>query len=203
MVINAPDTAYVGDKITIYVRYEDGEIATNIEIKVVKGDKIITLTTDENGEATFIPLEEGIYIYTSSIPLSRSTLTTVSKKEPKIYKAEVPLSIKETTPIYITPKTEGQYNINVYLGEKLITSTKGKGTAMITLPSGDYKVVVTAEKEIKGIQIEIPFKEKTETTELTDLLPFLLLLLLLLIMLLAAQKIRNKKSRKFNITMLL
>jgi hypothetical protein len=199
LVINAPDTAYIGDKIKIFVRYENGEIAKNVEIKVVKGNNIITLTTDENGEASFVPLEEGIYIYTSSIPLSKSTLTTVMKKEQKIFKAEVPLSIKETSTVYITPKTEGEYKVEVYLGDKLITTTKGKGTAMITLPEGNYKVTIISEREIKGVQIEIPFKEKAVTMEITDLLPFFLLLLLLLLLWLMARfylKWRQEKARK-------
>jgi len=202
LVINAPDTAYVGDKIKIFVRYEDGEVAKNVEIKVVKGNNIITLTTNEEGEASFVPLEEGIYIYTSSIPLSKSTLTTVIKKEAKIFRAEVPLSIKETSTVYITPKTEGEYKVEVYLGDKLITTTKGKGTAMLTLPSGNYKVVVVSEKEIRGMQIEMPFKETpwfVEISDISNILQIIIAFVLLLLLLLGARfylKWRQEKARK-------
>jgi len=70
---------------------------------------------------------------------------------------------------------------------------------MITLPGGNYKVTIISEREIRGVQIEMPTKEQRAFIEISDIIPYLFPLILLVLLLLAARfylKWRQEKARK-------
>jgi hypothetical protein len=94
LVIKAPEEAYVEDNITIYVKWENNSIASGILIKVYYNNKFISLITDENGKASFIASEEGVYVYSSDYILASSVKTIVKKREKKILSKEE-VAIKE------------------------------------------------------------------------------------------------------------
>ncbi len=164
IIIEAPASGFVGESLTIYVTYTNRTPAANVQIKAISHGREWELTTNNKGEATFTPPQAGIYSYSSDLPIKQTATTEVKIKhveeeQQETYKKAVDLNVESNAIIYVKPKVKGEYTAKVYLDNKLITERAANGTLTLkNLPSGHYRIVVIANKNVKGLDVEVANK---------------------------------------------
>jgi hypothetical protein len=129
ITIIAPTRSFVGKNITIYAKWINGSPANNITINVIFDKNIISLLTDSEGKAYFVPTKRGIYTYSSYYTLSYSAITLVE---------DLPKESEETT--------IAEDNLTEVISKRLVEVKDEKKSLLIFLYAFNFSIFYPYQK---------------------------------------------------------